>query len=53
LRILVLQHVNGLQFHLELTEATAAEGGALPAYAAGLEAVKRAGALAAQKTAAE
>lgn len=35
----------GLQFHLELTEATAAEWGALPAYAAGLEAVKGAGAL--------
>ena len=36
----------GLQFHLELTDSTAAEWGSLPEYAAALEAVKGAGALA-------
>jgi GMP synthase-like glutamine amidotransferase len=35
----------GLQFHMELTETTAQEWGALPEYAAALEAVKGAGAL--------
>jgi len=35
----------GLQFHMELTETTAAEWGALPAYAAALERVQGPGAL--------
>jgi GMP synthase-like glutamine amidotransferase len=35
----------GLQFHMELTETTAADWGALPEYAAALEAVKGAGAM--------
>jgi len=35
----------GLQFHMELTETTAAEWGALPEYAAALERVKGPGAL--------
>ncbi len=35
----------GLQFHLELTETTAAEWGELPEYAAALERVKGPGAL--------
>jgi GMP synthase-like glutamine amidotransferase len=39
------QHAYGLQFHMELTETTAAEWGALPEYAAALEAVQGAGAL--------
>ncbi len=39
------QHAYGLQFHLELTEATVAEWGALPEYAAALEAIKGAGAM--------
>ncbi len=38
-------HAYGLQFHLELTAATATEWGALPEYAAALEAVKGAGAM--------
>jgi GMP synthase-like glutamine amidotransferase len=33
-------HAYGLQFHMELTETTAAEWGALPAYAQALETVK-------------
>ncbi len=40
-------HAYGLQFHLELTETTAAEWGALPAYAQALEKVKGQGAMAA------
>jgi GMP synthase-like glutamine amidotransferase len=40
-------HAYGLQFHLELTETTAAEWGALPAYAQALETVKGQGAMAA------
>ena len=40
------RHAYGLQFHMELTENTAAEWGALPEYAAALEAVKGQGALA-------
>jgi len=40
------RHAYGLQFHMELTAATAAEWGALPAYAAALEAVQGEGALA-------
>jgi GMP synthase-like glutamine amidotransferase len=40
------RHAYGLQFHLELTADTAAEWGALPEYAAALEAVKGAGAMA-------
>jgi GMP synthase-like glutamine amidotransferase len=39
------QHAYGLQFHMELTETTAAEWGALPEYAAALEAVQGEGAL--------
>jgi GMP synthase-like glutamine amidotransferase len=39
-------HAYGLQFHMELTENTAAEWGALPEYAAALETVKGQGALA-------
>jgi GMP synthase-like glutamine amidotransferase len=39
-------HAYGLQFHMELTENTAAEWGALPEYAAALERVKGQGALA-------
>jgi len=35
----------GLQFHMELTDTTAADWGALPEYAAALEAVKGAGAM--------
>jgi GMP synthase-like glutamine amidotransferase len=39
------RHAYGLQFHMELTETTAAEWGALPEYAAALERVKGPGAL--------
>jgi GMP synthase-like glutamine amidotransferase len=39
------KHAYGLQFHMELTETTAAEWGALPEYAAALERVKGPGAL--------
>jgi GMP synthase-like glutamine amidotransferase len=39
------RHAYGLQFHMELTEATAAEWGALPEYAAALEAAQGAGAM--------
>lgn len=39
------QHAYGLQFHMELTEATATEWGALPEYAAALEAAQGAGAM--------
>jgi GMP synthase-like glutamine amidotransferase len=39
------RHAYGLQFHLELTETTAAEWGELPEYAAALERVKGPGAL--------
>jgi GMP synthase-like glutamine amidotransferase len=39
-------HAYGLQFHMELTETTAAEWGALPAYAKALETVKGEGAMA-------
>jgi len=39
------RHAYGLQFHMELTETTAAEWGALPEYAAALEAVQGHGAL--------
>jgi GMP synthase-like glutamine amidotransferase len=39
------QHAYGLQFHMELTAATAAEWGALPEYAAALEAAQGKGAL--------
>jgi GMP synthase-like glutamine amidotransferase len=39
------RHAYGLQFHMELTATTAAEWGALPEYAAALEAVQGAGAL--------
>jgi len=39
------QHAYGLQFHMELTDTTAAEWGALPEYAAALERVKGPGAL--------
>jgi GMP synthase-like glutamine amidotransferase len=39
------ENAYGLQFHMELTETTAAEWGALPAYAAALEDVKGPGAL--------
>jgi len=38
-------HAYGLQFHMELTETTAAEWGALPEYAAALERVRGPGAL--------
>ena len=38
-------HAYGLQFHMELTEATAEEWGALPEYAAALEAAQGAGAM--------
>jgi len=41
------KHAYGLQFHMELTETTAAEWGALPAYAQALEKVKGQGAMAA------
>ncbi|MDD2878080.1 MAG: type 1 glutamine amidotransferase [Acidiphilium sp.] len=39
------RHAYGLQFHMELTETTASEWGALPEYAAALEAVKGPGAM--------
>ena len=39
------QNAYGLQFHLELTESTAAEWGALPEYAAALQRVKGPGAM--------
>jgi GMP synthase-like glutamine amidotransferase len=39
------RHAYGLQFHMELTDTTAAEWGALPEYAAALERVMGAGAL--------
>ena len=39
------QHAYGLQFHMELTDTTTAEWGALPEYAAALERVKGPGAL--------
>jgi GMP synthase-like glutamine amidotransferase len=39
------RHAYGLQFHMELTETTAAEWGELPEYAAALERVKGPGAL--------
>jgi len=39
------KHAYGLQFHMELTETTAAEWGALPEYAAALERVKGPGAM--------
>jgi GMP synthase-like glutamine amidotransferase len=39
------RHAYGLQFHMELTETTAAEWGALPEYAAALERVMGQGAL--------
>lgn len=39
------KHAYGLQFHLELTDTTAAEWGSLPEYAAALERVKGQGAL--------
>ena len=39
------RHAYGLQFHMELTQTTAAEWGALPEYAAALERVKGPGAL--------
>jgi GMP synthase-like glutamine amidotransferase len=39
------RHAYGLQFHMELTETTAAEWGALPEYAAALEKVQGEGAL--------
>lgn len=41
------RHAYGLQFHLELTKTTAAEWGALPEYAAALEAAQGPGAMAA------
>lgn len=43
--IAIGRHAYGLQFHMELTETTAAEWGALPEYAAALERVKGKGAL--------
>jgi GMP synthase-like glutamine amidotransferase len=39
------RHAYGMQFHMELTEDTAAEWGSLPEYAASLEAAQGAGAL--------
>jgi len=39
------EHAYGLQFHLELTDTTAIEWGAMPEYAAALEAVQGPGAL--------
>jgi GMP synthase-like glutamine amidotransferase len=39
------RHAYGLQFHMELTDTTTAEWGALPEYAAALERVKGPGAL--------